>query len=81
MFLRECLKKNLKIISIQKVILTHKSVSSGKLAEKDENIYARAAIFYKILVNYLLKLVHHIYLLKKKYDKFQSNLCKVYGWY
>ena len=67
LFLRDCLKKNLKIISVQKVILTHKSVSSGKLAEKDENIYARAAIFYKIFgkLSYL-KLVHHIYLLKKK---------------
>lgn len=67
LFLRDCLKKNLKIIFVQKVILTHKSVSSGKLAEKDENIYARAAIFYKIFgkLSYL-KLVHHIYLLKKK---------------
>ena len=84
LFLRDCLKKNLKIIFVQKVILTHKSVSSGKLAEKDENIYARAAIFYKIFgkLSYL-KLVHHIYLLKKKnMINFQSNLLvKFYGWY
>ena len=66
-FLRECLKKGLNIISIPEIILSHNSESSGKMAHKDENIFARAAIFYKFF-GYLsyFKLIHHIYLLKKK---------------
>ena len=66
-FLRDCLDKNLNIFFCKKTILKHNSVSSGKLAFKDENIFARAAIFHKFY-GYLsyLKLIHHIYLLKKK---------------
>ena len=66
-FLRNCIEKKLTILFCPKIILQHKSISSGKLAFKDKNIFARAAIFYKFY-GYLsyLKLVHHIYLLKKK---------------
>jgi glycosyltransferase involved in cell wall biosynthesis len=66
-FLRNCIEKNLTILFCPKIILQHKSISSGKLAFKDKNIFARAAIFYKFY-GYLsyLKLVHHIYLLKKR---------------
>ena len=66
-FLRNCLDKNLNLFFCNKIILKHDSVSSGKLAFRDENIFARAAIFHKFY-GYLsyLKLVHHIYLLKKK---------------
>ena len=66
-FLRNCLNKNLNLRFCRKVILKHDSLSSGKLAYKDENIFARAAIFHKFY-GYLsyLKLIHHIYLLKKK---------------
>jgi len=66
-FLRNCLNKNLNLRFCRKVILKHDSLSSGKLAYRDENIFARAAIFHKFY-GYLsyLKLVHHIYLLKKK---------------
>ena len=65
-FLMECLDKGLNIISSPKIILSHDSKSSGKMAYTDENIYARAAIFYKFF-GYLayFKLIHHIYLLKK----------------
>ena len=66
-FLRNCIQKKLTVLFYPKIILQHKSISSGKLAFKDKNIFARAAIFYKFY-GYLsyLKLVHHIYLLKKK---------------
>ena len=66
-FLRNCLDKNLNLIFCRKVILKHDLLSSGKLAFRDENIFARAAIFYKFY-GYLsyIKLVHHIYLLWKK---------------
>ena len=66
-FLRNCIQKNLTLLFYPKIILQHKSISSGKLAFKDKNIFASAAIFYKFY-GYLsyLKLVHHIYLLKKK---------------
>ena len=66
-YLRNCLDKNLNLIFCRKVILKHDSVSSGKLAFRDENIFARGAIFHKFY-GYLsyIKLVHHIYLLKKK---------------
>ena len=46
-FLRNCLDKNLNLIFCRKVILKHDLLSSGKLAFRDENIFARAAIFYK----------------------------------
>ena len=66
-FLRNCIEKDLTVLFCPKIILEHKSISSGKLAFKDKNIFARAAIFYKFY-GYLsyLKLMHHIYLLKKK---------------
>ncbi len=66
-FLRDCLKKKMNVLFCPKIILKHDSISSGKLAFKDENIFARAAIFHKFY-GYLsyFKLVHHIYLLKKK---------------
>jgi len=66
-FLRNCIEKNLTILFYPKIILQHKTISSGKLAFKDKNIFARAAIFYKFY-GYLsyLKLAHHIYLLNKK---------------
>ena len=66
-FLMECLDKGLNIISNSAIILSHNSESSGKMAHRDENIFARAAIFYKFS-GYLsyFKLIHHIYLLKKK---------------
>ena len=66
-FLSECLKKKLNIIFYPKSILNHNSLSSGKMAQNDENIFARAAIFYKFY-GYLayFKLIHHIYLLKRK---------------
>ncbi len=66
-FLRNILNKKLGLISCSKIILTHPSESSGQVAGIDKNIFARAAIFYKFY-GYLsyLKLVHHIYLLKKK---------------
>ena len=82
-FLRNCLDKNLNLIFCRKVILKHDLLSSGKLAFRDENIFARAAIFYKFY-GYLsyIKLVHHIYLLWKKnlikfnqiFDKFLVGL-------
>ena len=82
-FLRNCLDKNLNLIFCRKVILKHDLLSSGKLAFRDENIFARAAIFYKFY-GYLsyIKLVHHIYLLWKKnlikfnqiFDKFLAGL-------
>ena len=67
LFLRNCIEKDLTVLFCPKIILEHKSISSGKLAFKDKNIFARAAIFYKFY-GYLsyLKLMHHIYLLKKK---------------
>ena len=66
-FLRNCIEKDLTVLFYPKIILQHKSISSGKLAFKDKNIFARAAIFYKFY-GYLsyLKLVHHIYLIEKK---------------
>ncbi|MAU30366.1 MAG: hypothetical protein CMC36_00440 [Flavobacteriaceae bacterium] len=66
-FLRNILEKNLSIISCPKVILTHPTESSGQDAGIDKNIFARAAIFYKFY-GYLsyVKLIHHIFLLKKK---------------
>ena len=66
-FLMQCLNKGLNIISNSAIILSHNSESSGKMAHRDENIFARAAIFYKFF-GYLsyFKLIHHIYLLKKK---------------
>ena len=66
-FLMECLDKGLNIISNSAIILSHNSDSSGKMAHRDQNIFARAAIFYKFF-GYLsyFKLIHHIYLLKKK---------------
>ena len=66
-FLRNCIDSNLNVLFYPKTILQHKSISSGKMAFKDKNIFARAAIFYKFY-GYLsyFKLVHHIYLLKKK---------------
>ena len=82
-FLRNCLDKNLNLIFCRKVILKHDLLSSGKLVFRDENIFARAAIFYKFY-GYLsyIKLVHHIYLLWKKnlikfnqiFDKFLAGL-------
>ena len=77
------IEKDLTVLFFPKIILEHKSISSGKLAFKDKNIFARAAIFYKFY-GYLsyLKLMHHIYLLKKKnmiswkqvYSKFSVGL-------
>ena len=67
LFLRNCIEKDLNVLFCPKIILEHKFISSGKLAFRDKNIFARAAIFYKFY-GYLsyLKLMHHIYLLKKK---------------
>lgn len=79
-FLRDCLKKKLNIISCSKSILRHKSVSSGQKAQIDKNIFARSAIFYRFYssISYL-KLIHHIYLLKKKklitYNEIISKFC------
>ena len=66
-FLRNIIENKLNIICCQKIILTHPAESSGQFADKDKNIFARAAIFYKFY-GYLsyFKLLHHIYLLKKK---------------
>jgi len=63
-FLRNALEKNLSIIHCPKVILSHKSISSGQVVGKDKIIFARAAIFYKYYgtLSYL-KLFHHIILL------------------
>jgi len=66
-FLRNILQKKLRLISCPKIILTHPYNSSGQDAGIDKNIFARAAIFYKFY-GYLsyVKLIHHIYLLKRK---------------
>ena len=66
-FLRNILEKKLRIKSCTKIILTHPTESSGQDAGIDKNIFARGAIFYKFY-GYLsyFKLLHHIYLLKKK---------------
>ena len=66
-FLRNILQKKLRLISCPKIILTHPQNSSGQDAGIDKNIFARGAIFYKFY-GYLsyFKLLHHIYLLKKK---------------
>ena len=63
-FLRNAFEKNLNIIHCPKVILSHKSISSGQVVGKDKIIFARAAIFYKYYgtLSYL-KLFHHIILL------------------
>jgi len=63
-FLRNALEKKLNIIHCPKVILSHKSISSGQVVGKDKIIFARAAIFYKYYgtLSYL-KLFHHIILL------------------
>ncbi len=67
LFLRNCIEKDLTVLFCPKIILEHKSTSSGILAFKDKNIFARAAIFHKFYGNLsYLKLIHHIYLLKKK---------------
>jgi len=65
-FLRNALEKNLNIIHCPKVILSHKSISSGQDVGKDKIIFARAAIFYKYYgtLSYI-KLFHHIILLLK----------------
>ena len=65
-FLRNALDKNLNIIHCPKVILSHKSLSSGQDVGKDKIIFARAAIFYKYygFISYI-KLFHHILLLLK----------------
>ena len=65
-FLRNALDKNLKVIHCPKVILSHKSLSSGQDVGKDKIIFARAAIFYKYygFLSYI-KLFHHILLLLK----------------
>ena len=67
LFLRNCLEKKLKVLFRPKIILQHDSKSSGKLAFRDKNIFARAAIFHKFhgSLSYI-KLLHHIYLLKRK---------------
>ena len=56
-------------------ILRHPSESSGQFAGRDKNIFARGAIFYKFhgTLSYF-KLIHHIYLLKKKkYDNHKPD--------
>jgi len=63
-FLRNALNKNLTIIHCPKVILLHKSISSGQVVGRDKIIFARAAIFYKYYgILAYLKLFHHIILL------------------
>lgn len=66
-FLRNALNQNKAVCFEPEVILRHPSQSSGQFAGRDENIFARAAIFYKFhgTLAYF-KLIHHIYLLKKK---------------
>ena len=68
-FLRNALNRNIAVCFEPEVILRHPSKSSGKFAGRDKNIFARGAIFYKFhgTLSYF-KLVHHVYLLKKKYD-------------
>jgi len=79
-FLRDCLGKKLNIISCSKSILKHKSISSGQKAYIDKNIFARSAIFYRFygFISYF-KLIHHIYLLKKKklisFNQIISKFC------
>ena len=65
-FLRNALDKELNIIHCSKVILSHKSASSGQAVGKDKIIFARAAIFYKYygFLSYI-KLFHHLLLLLK----------------
>ena len=46
-FLRNALKKGLKLYFEPKILLSHPSFSSGKDAVSDKIIYARAALFYK----------------------------------
>lgn len=66
-FLRNVINNNLKIACCPEIILTHPSESSGQFAGRDKNIFARAAIFYKFYGTLAyFKLIHHIYLLKKK---------------
>ena len=65
-FLRNALDKNLNVIHCPRVILSHKSLSSGQDVTNDKIIFARAAIFYKYygFISYI-KLFHHILLLLK----------------
>ena len=67
-FLRNVINNNnLNIACCPEIILTHPSESSGQFAGRDKNIFARAAIFYKFYGTLAyFKLIHHIYLLKKK---------------
>lgn len=66
-FLRNALDQKKAVYFVPEIILRHPSQSSGQFAGRDENIFARAAIFYKFhgTLAYF-KLIHHIYLLKKK---------------
>lgn len=66
-FLRNALNRNKAVCFEPEVILRHPSESSGQFAGRDKNIFARGAIFYKFhgTLSYF-KLIHHIYLLKKK---------------
>ncbi|WP_152971408.1 glycosyltransferase family A protein [Lacinutrix algicola] len=66
-FLRDCLKSNLKLWFQSDYILSHDINSSGKLEGSDRLIFARAALFYKYsgflgylrLFKYLLVILNH----------------------
>lgn len=78
-FLRNALKKKLKLLFEPKIILSHPKFNSGTDVGSDKILYARAAIFYKYsgLLGYL-RLLKHVFSLHKlkriKSDEFWSKL-------
>ncbi|AUC80791.1 glycosyltransferase family A protein [Lacinutrix sp. Bg11-31] len=66
-FLRDCLKANLKLWFQSDYILFHDFNSSGRASGSDRLVFARSAVFYKYhgFKGYL-KLVHYLFLIKQK---------------
>ena len=79
-FLRDALNKKLNIFFCEQVILSHKTISSGKKVGNNNIIFARAAIFFKYYSIFsLFKLFHHILLLYKlDYIKFSQIIPKYF---
>jgi len=66
-FLRDCLKTDLKLWFESKYLLSHNFNSSGRKEGDDKIIFARSAVFYKYhgFKGYL-KLIHYLFLIKQK---------------
>ena len=66
-FLRDCLKEDLKLWFQSDYILSHDFNSSGRASGSDRLVFARSAVFYKYhgLKGYL-KLMHYLFLIKKE---------------